>query len=361
MDTFAFMLHPLNIDDVARKFGFVKHVPGPLVERLLRMLPPFKVSEINGVKSSYNSAEGWFISCPLTARQMLELPEEYVIQKIIQTGKLAEKLGAKVLGLGAFTSVVGDAGISVAKELNIPVTTGNSYTVATAIQGTRKAANMMGHDLSKSRVVVLGATGSIGKVCARLLAKEVKKLTLVARERSRLEQLARVIMYESGLAVNISSDIKTSINNAEVIVAVTSAVDSIIGPQDLMPGAVVCDVSRPRNVSKKVAEQRQDVLVIEGGVVQVPGQVDFNFNFGFPPGMAYACMSETMILALERRYENYTLGRELSLEQVEEISRLADKHGFKLAGFRSFERALSHEEIEKIKRNAEMNSQAAYA
>jgi len=361
MDSFAFMLHPLDVHDVTRKFSFTRHMPASLVERFLRVLPPLKVSKITGVKSPYNEVEGWFVSCPLTARQMINLPEEYVLNRIIQTGKLAQKLGAKVLGLGAFTSVVGDAGISVAKELDIAVTTGNSYTVATAIQGTREAAKLMGHDLSRARVVVLGATGSIGKVCARLLAKEVNKLTLVARERSRLEQLARTILYESGLAVNITSDVRSALSSAQVVVAVTSAVDSLIGPGDLLPGAVVCDVSRPRNVSKQVAEQRNDVLVIEGGVVQVPGSVEFNFDFGFPPGMAYACMSETMILALEQRYQNYTLGRDLSLEQVEEISRLAEKHGFKLAGFRSFERAVTGQEIETIKRNAEMKLQLAYA
>jgi len=64
-------------------------------------------------------------------------------------------------------------------------------------------------------------------------------------------------------------------------------------------------------------------------------------------------MAETMILALEGRFESFTLGRELTLSQVDEISRLADKHGFKLAGFRSFERALTEEQIMAVRRNAE--------
>lgn len=361
MDTFAFMIHPLDVQDVARKFSFTRYFPDTMVEKLLRIVPPLQVSKITGIKSKYNKIEGWFVSCPLTARQIIELPEEVVIKRIIQTGKLAEKLGAKVLGLGAFTSVVGDAGISVAKGLDIAVTTGNSYTVATAMQGTREAAKLMGHDLSKVRVAVLGATGSIGRVCARLLAREAKNLILVAREKSRLQQLAKTILYESGLAVTITSDVKTALKDAQVVVAVTSAVDTIIGPEDLMPGAVVCDVSRPRNVSKQVVEQRNDVLVIEGGVVKVPGEVDFNFDFGFPPGMAYACMSETMILALEKMYTNYTLGRDLSLEKVEEISRLAEKHDFELAGFRSFERAITMEQIDRIRNNALLNNSIAYA
>ena len=120
-------------------------------------------------------------------------------------------------------------------------------------------------------------------------------------------------------------------------------------PEHLKPGAVVCDVARPRDVSVRVSRERPDVLVIEGGVVQVPGNVEFNFRFGFPEGMAYACMSETMMLALEDRAESYTLGKDVSVEQVEEMMALARKHGFKLAGFRSFEKAVDQAAIDRAK------------
>ena len=55
-----------------------------------------------------------------------------------------------------------------------------------------------------------------------------------------------------------------------------------------------------------------------------------------------------MILALEKRYENFTLGRKLTIEQIDTISRLAHKHDFRLAGFRNFERAVTDEEIAHI-------------
>ena len=146
------------------------------------------------------------------------------------------------------------------------------------------------------------------------------------------------------------------LRQADVIITVSSALDAIIEPQHLKSGAVVCDVARPRDVSRQVVEARDDVLVIEGGMVEVPGPVDFHFNFGFPPRMAFACMAETMILALEGRYENFSLGKELSLEKVQEIDRLAKKHGFRLGGFRSFERAISPRQIERIKANRKPSS-----
>jgi predicted amino acid dehydrogenase len=86
--------------------------------------------------------------------------------------------------------------------------------------------------------------------------------------------------------------------------------------------------------------------------VDVPGPVDFHFNFGFPAGKAYACMAETIVLALEGRFEDYTLGKEISRQRVEEIAALAAKHGFKLSGFRSFEREVTQEQIERVRRRA---------
>lgn len=351
--TFAFMIHPGDARDVSRKYKFAGIIPDRVLERGFGMLPPMKVSEITGIRSPHAKASGWFIACPLTARLIMSLPEKYVINKIIRGGKVAEKLGAKILGLGAYTKVVGDAGITVAKNLKIPVTTGNSYTVATAVEATREAALVMGHDLKKVNTVILGATGSIGRVCALMLANDSRSMTLVARNEQKLEELASKILYDTGLSVKVTSDIKKALAAADVVVTVTSAVDSVIEPEDLKPGAVVCDVARPRDVSRRVAEVRDDVLVIEGGVVEVPGDVNFNLNFGFPQGTAYACMAETMVLALEGRYECFTLGRDLTISQVNEMAALAKKHGFRLAGFRSFGHALTGQEMAAIRQNAE--------
>ena len=85
--------------------------------------------------------------------------------------------------------------------------------------------------------------------------------------------------------------------------------------------------------------------LISGTILDKPGE----FSFGFPPGMAYACMSETMMLALDHRYENFTLGKEVSVEQADETVLMAAKHGFKLAGFRSFEKAVSDADIAGIR------------
>jgi predicted amino acid dehydrogenase len=264
---------------------------------------------------------------------------------------MAEQLGAGILGLGAFTSVIGDAGLTIARALDVPVTTGDSYTVAVAVDSIREAARLMEIRLEDATVAVVGATGATGRVCAELLAGEAARLLLIARNRQRLEQFRDRIQPGARAELVVSTSME-SLAEAQLILTVTSAIHAVIRPEDLQPGSVVCDVARPRDVSAMVAAVRDDILVIDGGMVDVPGPVDFHFNFGFPPGQAYACMVETMALALEGRFEDYTVGKEITLDRVREITGIAQKHGFRLSGFRSFEREVTEAQIETVRRNA---------
>lgn len=350
---FAFILHPLRISDFARRYPITLHLPERFVELAFRPVPPRLVSHITGIRSATGArAEGWFIGLPLTPRTLMNSRLEFVYRRLIQCGRLAESLGAGIVGLGAFTKIVGDRGLTVAKNLNIAVTTGNSYTAATAVEGALLAAQRMGLEPRNSTAAVIGATGSIGAVCSQILARSVGRLILVARTREALEALQVRVRAAGRAEVRMETDLKAAVRTAEVILTVSSATDILIEPEDLRPGAVVCDVARPRNVSRLVYERRNDVLVIDGGVIEIPGEVDFGFDFGFPPRTTEACVAETILLALEHRYENFTLGREIGLPQVEEIAALARAHGFRLSGFRRFERAIGDDEVERIRQAA---------
>jgi fatty aldehyde-generating acyl-ACP reductase len=355
MDSFAFIIHPIDPKrDVSRKFSLLgKVLSEKQIDFFSTFFPPVYISEIEGITSQATGKviKGWFIACPYTPRRMLQLPERVVYRKIIQAGHMAERLGADMLGLGAYTSVIGDAGMTIANDLEIPVTTGDSYTVAMAVQAVREAAQAMDIRMSDATVAVVGATGAIGRVCSELLVEESARTLLIARDEKKLEVLRDRLKVRARGEVCVSTKMDV-LKESQLILTVTSAIHDVIRPEHLQPGSVVCDVARPRDVSAMVAGSRDDILVIDGGMVDVPGSVDFHFNFGFPPGKSYACMAETIALALEGRFEDYTVGKEITLEQVREITAIAERHGFRMSGFRSFEREVTEKQIETIRRNA---------
>lgn len=357
-DYFSFLIHPLNHADIIRHEPKAEGKSERLLEKIVEWLPSHKASHIEGIESKEgNKAEGWFVTVPLLPKQFLSLDRKMVMDKVIKGAKIGQELGAKIVGLGGFTSVIGDAGFSIAKNVDIAVTSGNSYTIATAIEATLKYADIMEIDISKAKAAVIGATGSIGSVCSKILAPMVSSITLVARNQNRLGELGLEIGNIKNSNVNISTKIDEVLPQCDIIISASTS-GGLITSDLLKIGSLICDVALPHDVCREVAKQRNDVLIIEGGLVQVPGNPRFNYDFGYPPGISLACMAETMILTLERKFENFSLGRSIEIEKIDEIKHYASKHGFKLAGIRSFDKEITLEEVVEIKNNARIKKKS---
>jgi predicted amino acid dehydrogenase len=349
---FAFVIHPLTVDDIWRHpaLRLARRLPGRAVEWASARLPPLHLSRITGIRSELTgrSALGELYSLGATPREMLRLPPRHTYDQLVTVCRRAAERGARILGLGAFTSIVGDAGVTVAREAPIAVTSGNSLTVAMTLEAAKVAVRRMGHaDLTRGRAMIVGATGSIGTVCARLLARAVGEVVLVSIEPERLRQLASLIESETpGARVTTALDTRDALAECGLVVSATSAFGQrVVDLAHCAPGAVVCDVARPFDVAPEEAALRPDVLVIEAGEVLLPGAPRFGFDIGLPAGVAYACLAETALLALAGRFESYTLGRDLDAEKVKEIYRLGNRHGLRLAGLRSFGAWVGEEEI----------------
>ncbi|MGF1504071.1 MAG: shikimate dehydrogenase [Anaerolineae bacterium] len=354
---FAFVIHPIEPKKhVGRRYPLLGRVlTEPMIDFFCQYWPPVKVSRVESARSqdTGENLNGWLVAAPYTPKMMLNLPVEQVYYKLVATGRLAERMGARILGLGALAAVVGDAGVTVAERLDIPVTTGDSYTVTIVTDAIEQAGRQMGIDLRDATAAIVGATGAIGGASAQLLAAKTGQLVLIGRREKAVERSRE--KCEGGSAKLITSTDLHSMHTADLILSVTSSIAPIIEPEHLKPGAVVCDVAVPKDVSRRVLNQRKDVLVIEGGIVAVPGPVDFHFNFGCPPGYAYACLAETMALAMEGRFEDYTVGRFLNIDQVREITEIAARHGFKLGKLTSFNREVTAAQIAEVRERAEVN------
>jgi predicted amino acid dehydrogenase len=352
VNRFAFVIHPLDVSFIHKHplFRWTRYLPDDLVEAVAAYIPPLYVSRITGGQSPATGQriEGHLISLGATPRQMLRHGERFTYGRLNQAARLAERKGARIMGLGAFTSVVGDAGITVAHEADIAITSGNSLTVAATLEAAKQAVIKMGkQDLTTGKAMVIGATGSIGAICARLLAQAILDVVLISIEPEKLIDLKRTIKREvPGARVTIGTRTEDLVADCDLIVTATSAFGQrIIDITQCKAGAVICDVARPPDINPAEAELRPDVLVIESGEVLIPGDIDFGYDIGLPPKTAYACLAETALLAMEGRFEDYTLGRNITIERVKEIYHLFKKHQFQLAGLRSFGRYVSDEDI----------------
>jgi predicted amino acid dehydrogenase len=347
VNRFAFVIHPLSQEyfKKVKPIELLSQVSPPIfmnsLEKAMAYAPPFVYSRITGIKSVTGvEAEGWLISVGGTPKEIMAHSPEFTYRRLLAAADMAKRLGAQIMGLGAFTKVVGDAGLTVAKRAPLPITTGNSYSASGALWAAHDAMLRMGLLVNPKK----------GSVCARLLATTAEEVYLVSPETAKLLALKESILKETPDArLFLSAHADKDIAGMDMIVTATSgAGKKVLDIMKVKPGCVITDVARPLDLPASEVAKRPDVLVIESGEILLPGEVQMK-NIGLPKNVAYACLAETIVLALEGRFENFTVGRGIEWEKVREIYRMGLKHGMRLAAISGVNGVFSDSDIERVR------------
>jgi predicted amino acid dehydrogenase len=361
MTRFAFVIHPLSqeqfkLEKTVKPFI---NIPGAVdaVEKVVAYAPPWVYSKVTGIKSPAGvETEGWLITVGGTPKQMMSHSPEFTYKRLLMAARMAKRLGAQIMGLGAFTKVVGDAGVTVAKKASIPITTGNSYSASGALWAAADAVRRMGlieideGKKIKGKTMVFGATGAIGSVCCRLLAMAFDEVYLCGRNIVKLMSLKESILKETpNVRLHTVVNPDKYLEDMDVIVTATSGMGKkILDITKVKPGCVITDVARPLDLSPAEVAKRPDVLVIESGEILLPGNPKMK-DIGLPPKVVYACLAETIVLALDRRFEVFTIGRDIEWEKVKTIYKMGLKHGMKLAAISGVNGVFTDEDINKVR------------
>ncbi|MFA5118140.1 MAG: SRPBCC family protein [Candidatus Omnitrophota bacterium] len=336
---FGIIAHPYDFSHLEKCFKMLNpgySVSSPeFVSQLFHVSPSFKLYDINAFKSQTGETVNGSFMIATFIPDMMEKDIWSVFSKVVRACKIAEKHGIGIVTLGGFTSIVAERiGQEVASEVDIAVTSGNTFTAAMAVDGVNKAADLVGLDIGKSTLTIIGGTGDIGSACARVFAGKVKNLIITGRTKSHLSNLSAELKRTKKARVTASLDNKKAVQGADIIIAVASATTPILEIDWFKPGALVCDVGYPKNISH-APTQRNDIFVFSGGLAKSPTPVSFPIDFSLPsPQVIYGCFAEGIILALEKRFENYSFGRgNITTEKIDEIRALGKKHGFVVADF----------------------------
>jgi 3-acetyloctanal aminotransferase len=370
---FGFIVHPLNpaqLRAFAMDSEFVERLwrPHEFMMRFLRSnremlrtgdadwiaraksLPNFRVRTYPLVRSDHGeSTSGIVVSIPLLPDQILQ-DQARALEMVKRACEECAEWGAEIVGLGAYTGIIGSRGEKVGESVGVPVTTGNSYTVHSSLLGLRRLLGRIGRSLTGRKVVVIGYQGSIGLAIAKLLARQGVDLVLVGRGLEKfLPRSLATITHESGVSVECCASVEEAVGKSDVVLSATSS-GAVIDPKWLAPGTVVLDIAQPRDVIGSESARR-DVLIIDGGLVQLPeagGSGDVLDAWTY--GTIFSCLAETMILALDERAEAFSVGRELSLERIEEIGRRGETHGFGVREFLSFGQPVDRGRIHALRK-----------
>ena len=345
---FVFVIHPRNHIDVFRKYPLLRYAPSRFVRWFTRHLWPIQGPLITGIKSREGGEiTGRVIFCPLTADQMFQ-DLRSARRRILKAVRLGEKLGPKVIGLGALSASVMRGEWEALDRVNALITSGSIFTSILLRQEAERLAERTGLDFKSCTVAVVGAAGLVGSLVSKLLIERVGRLLLVDRRIKVLSEMGSQLAGQTIVPVEVSKDL-SDLRKADLIVAATNAISTVLSPADLPPGILIVDDSRPTSTPLDLMDQRPDVVAVEGGIGRLSG-LKCSFDFGLlHQDEVFGCLGETILLCWARMYERRQLEGKTDLEMAGELEKLSQEIGFLPAEFQWQGREITQTYLDTIR------------
>jgi acetylornithine/succinyldiaminopimelate/putrescine aminotransferase/predicted amino acid dehydrogenase len=308
-----------------------------LMARPSRVLGPALFEQVNVRSAAGNTVHLNYYGLDVTPVQIMDAMRSrdvgWIHENIEEAVRMARDEGCQVVGLGGYTSIV-TGNCQRIRVDGIGLTSGNALTVGVGLTVLRKAAGERGIGLGEARVAIVGATGNIGATYASMIAPEAASVLLVARELAspRLAQVIEEIRANAPGARIEVTDRMERLRECRLIICASNSPTPLVYTKHLAEGPVIlCDIAVPGDVAPEVTQERSDVLLLEGGAVELPGNPDFSIaGLPLPPGRTYACVAETLLMGLEGERGHGTYGR-VTTAGVRKTLEAAQKHGFRFS------------------------------
>lgn len=343
--SFALLGHPANYGHLLRQLrpDLAPEHTGTSPEgvaQLFELVPSYTEKATLNVAPSVN---GKLIVCTFLPDRLTSAKQlTSAHHKTRDACQLSKELGAKIAGLGGFTSIAIAGKLNaLSDELGIALTSGGSLTSALALAQIDSLLEKLKLKIEDQTVAILGASGEIGSACMNALAPRAQKVIAIARNKNKLDTIVRDLRN-----IFASTD-SNDAYQADIIIAATSSAQPLLREADLKREGIVCDIGYPKTIVEGESP-RPDVLIFAGGSAESPLTFDLHLDTGLPsPRLMYGCFTETIALAMSNRFENFSDGESLiTIERMEEILTLAYSHGFKPAPLYRGNTLMSDEMIE---------------
>lgn len=254
--------------------------------------------------SMFDKGRGHFIVILRDPNEVKERPKA-ALKIIFEAIRYAsERLNADTVGLGSLTASVSGGGrlaVNFVKKSGLPisVTHGDTGSVVSILDCLAMTAPEV-----TDRIAVVGAYGIIGAALSRILCRQERAVTLIGRNRAKLDKLAETIRAEGGRSPRTVTDM-SGVKDADRVITVTSSAGALLTPEMVKSGAIVIDPAVPANVADDPGwRQNGNVVITNASQVRLSNVVGLRSDSigtvddpdGCPVG--YACLSETLVNAV---------------------------------------------------------------
>ncbi len=344
---FSFILHLLSPEEIEDRGMPLELIPygvsvSEVVEAMLKQAqvvqygPSMQITSQNG-----ENCCGSHLIIPLVPQMILQ-DQNLALEMTASACQMAQEQGAEIIGLALMLGKIGRRGQDLKQRVDTPITNGDSYLVFNCLQVLMKLLDFFEREPEQEKVAIYGFPSAIGTLLSECLLSRGIDVTLVAKPTRHCRRFINETSGKYHASLGLASSLREAQKECKIIFTV-GAEGQIVNVNELDKPAIIIDVSFPRNAPLNSGK----ALVIDTGIVSLSGR-SLHVS-GFYPNKVLPCLTELIILSLEERREDYSLGRNLTPAKVEEIGNLAQKYGFEVDTLYSFGKPVDMEYLSHFK------------
>jgi predicted amino acid dehydrogenase len=341
----------------SEKVVFISHFADP-VQELMGTVPAFKEASATGLRILFNKLQRVmmmepFISfsqniqndqvhltnivIPLDAAALEDFKKKgkkkEIIEKIQKAVNMANEMGAKCVGLGGYTSILTNNGLSLVEPEGTKVLTGNSMTVA---GGVKRVMDAIEEDdrfrLKKNVIGIVGANGNIGSQIAEeclIFGRYFSKFVLFGSNLKRLEKQKKHLEGILGNQHEITfetSDNLLELQQCDVISVATNTNDPIVFDHHIAreKPVIISDISVPAAVAQEVRDLQNIKYLIFSSFVFLPKDPGIIVSTSIPQGSVYCCTAEAILFA--KNPSQHSFRGKIQSESVRRMRELGEEN-----------------------------------
>ncbi|MFD3003015.1 hypothetical protein ACFS7Z_21805 [Pontibacter toksunensis] len=309
------------------------------VKEVYTYIPPQKLFDVEINSPVTDAVNGFYIETFISPDELGPSHLWQNVKKVKAACQKAVQMGADVVALGGFTSIILESGAANISYLDkTAFTTGNTLTTAFITDGVEKAVRVRNKRLGELTLLIIGSTGDIGSACAAYFSGKAKQMLLTARQPGPLKK-QEVELVQAGISCSSSTDTQSLLPLADIVICVASSLLPGTYLDLLRDDAIVCDAGYPKNLQVPVNLKNQ--FFFSGGM----GRVSEGYSivqdeyrrifYDFPlPNISHGCLLEAIVLALAGNATSYSSGKgNITTNSMHQMLELAGKHAVFTAPF----------------------------
>jgi predicted amino acid dehydrogenase len=284
---------------------------------------------------SINDTKGYILGLKKLPKDIIYASRDEIRRLILKAMLYAQDhLDVELIQLGALTTSVTNGGTWLLNQKDYTgyITHGDSYTAAVTCQATIKLLDLINKEPKNVILAIIGSYGIIGEAISKIFVSQFKHTILIGRRDEKLREQAKKL--KGNFETKDSLD---RVKKADIVITATSHPEALLKSNHLKENAIVVDVSQPSNLSLKVCQSRPDIIRIDGGLVDFPNAYRLPIP-GLPPGKNLACITESIMQAMEKDKNNYV--GSINLNHLKKTEIWAKKYGFTLNELTNFGKAI---------------------